>query len=121
MLKTVEHGYLPAQVGIDETCIVNAMGGQVPNYGDADRWFRLAAMQGDAEAEFWLGAGYERGLFGAVDYRGALGDWRGEYLSAAYSQSPSPFEPRLLKHPGHSQFPHTVLFSDQKLDKISIG
>ena len=44
----------------------------VPNYPDADRWFRLAAMQGDAEAEFWLGAGYERGLFGTVDYREAL-------------------------------------------------
>ena len=43
----------------------------IPRYGDADRWLRLAAMQGDAEAQFWLGSAYERGLFGTTDYREA--------------------------------------------------
>ena len=52
--------------------LVNAKTGPVPNYADADRWLRLAAIQGDAEAQFWLGAGYERGLFGSIDYREAL-------------------------------------------------
>ena len=39
--------------------------GQLPvvRYGEnaPDRWLRLAAIQGDAEAQFWPGAGYERG------------------------------------------------------------
>jgi len=44
----------------------------VRDCGDADRWLRLAAMQGDAEAQFWLGTGYEQGWFGVTDYREAL-------------------------------------------------
>jgi TPR repeat protein len=33
---------------------------------------RLAATQGNADAQFWLGTGYERGWFGGTDYREAL-------------------------------------------------
>jgi TPR repeat protein len=44
----------------------------IPDYGEAERWLRLAAAQDDAEAQFWLGTGYERGYFGAIDYREAL-------------------------------------------------
>ena len=46
--------------------------GPIPDYADADRWLRLAATQGDADAQFWLGTGYERGWFGGTDYREAL-------------------------------------------------
>src|SRR5438128_1656188 len=46
--------------------------GPIPDYGDADRWLRLAATRGDADAQFWLGAGYEQGRFGVIDYREAL-------------------------------------------------
>jgi uncharacterized protein len=31
-----------------------------------------AARQGDSEAQFWLGTGYEEGSFGRVDYKEAL-------------------------------------------------
>ena len=72
MLRAAEQGYVAAQVGMGKMYLVNARTGPVPDYGDADRWLRLAATQGDAEAQFWLGAGYERGLFGAIDYREAL-------------------------------------------------
>lgn len=72
MLKAAEQGYVPAELGMGEMYLVNAKTGPVPNYADADRWLRLAAIQGDAEAQFWLGAGYERGLFGSIDYREAL-------------------------------------------------
>jgi len=44
----------------------------IRDYGDADRWLRLAATQDNADAQFWLGTGYERGWFGTTDYREAL-------------------------------------------------
>jgi uncharacterized protein len=73
MQKSAEQGYVPAQEGMGEMYLENLRSnGPVPDYADADRWFRQAATQGDAEALFWLGTGYERGLFGAVDYREAL-------------------------------------------------
>lgn len=72
MLKAAEQGYVAAQLGMGKMYLANARTGPIPNYGDADRWLRLAAIQGDAEAQFWLGAAYERGLFGAIDYREAL-------------------------------------------------
>jgi hypothetical protein len=46
--------------------------GVIPDYADAERWLRLAAMQGDADAQLWLGNGYERGYFGTFDYGEAL-------------------------------------------------
>lgn len=68
MLKAAEQGYVPAQAGMGEMYLVNHIRGPVPNYADADRWLRLAATQGDAEAQFWLGVGYERGYFGTIDH-----------------------------------------------------
>jgi hypothetical protein len=67
MRKSAEQGYTPAQEVMGEMDI-----GSMPDYGDAERWLWLAAMQDDAEAQFWLGTGYERGDFGAIDYREAL-------------------------------------------------
>ena len=74
MLKSAEQGYVPAQAGIGEMYLgtLSKQNGAIPDYGDADRWLRLAATQGNAEAQFWLGSGYERGLFGTTDYREAL-------------------------------------------------
>jgi hypothetical protein len=74
MLKSAEQGYVPAQAGMGQEFMRDSSreNRPIPNYGDADRWLRMAASQGNAEAQFWLGAGYERGLFGAIDYREAL-------------------------------------------------
>ena len=71
-MLSAEKGYVPAQVGMGESYLQNHRGGLVPNYADADRWFRLAAMQGDAEAQFLLGTGYEQGFFGAIYYQESL-------------------------------------------------
>ncbi len=67
MRKSAEQGYAPAQEVMGEMYI-----GSIPDYWDAERWLRLAAIQDDADAQFWLGTGYERGDFGAIDYREAL-------------------------------------------------
>lgn len=72
MLSSAEQGYAPAQTGMGEILISGRNSGVVPDYADADRWLRMAATQGDADAQFWLGAGYEQGRFGVVDYREAL-------------------------------------------------
>jgi uncharacterized protein len=73
MLKSAEQGYTPAQLEMGKMYLINVRdNGPIPDYGDADRWLRLAATQGDADAQFWLGTGYERGWFGGTDYREAL-------------------------------------------------
>jgi len=74
MLKSAEQGYVPAQAGMGETYLHNLPkeNGAIPDYGDAERWLQLAATHGNAEAQFLLGSGYERGLFGTTDYREAL-------------------------------------------------
>jgi TPR repeat protein len=73
MLKSAEQGYVPAQGAMGEMYLINVRdNGPIPDYADADRWLRLAATQGDADAQFWLGTGYERGWFGGIDYREAL-------------------------------------------------
>jgi TPR repeat protein len=73
MLKSAEQGYLPAQAGMGGMYLTNVRdNGAIPDYGDADRWLRLAATQGDASAQFWLGVGYERGYFGGIDYQESL-------------------------------------------------
>lgn len=72
MLKSAEQGYVPAQAGMGEMYLANHINGPVPNYAEADRWLRLAATQGDAEAQLWLGLGYKRGYFGAIDYQESL-------------------------------------------------
>lgn len=73
MLKSAEQGYVPAQDGMGEMYLNNVKhDGPIPDYGEAERWLRLAATQDDADAQLWLGTGYERGYFGAIDYREAL-------------------------------------------------
>jgi uncharacterized protein len=73
MLKSAEQGYVPAQDGMGEMQLNNVrLDGPIPDYGDAEKWLRLAAYQGDADAQSWLGTGYQRGWFGTIDYREAL-------------------------------------------------
>jgi len=73
MLKSAEQGYIFAQDGIGEMYLNNITYlGPIPDYGDAERWLRLAAHQGDADAQLWLGTGYQRGWFGTTDYLEAL-------------------------------------------------
>lgn len=72
MLKSAEQGYVPAEAAVGEHYLDKHRSGPVPNYADADRWLRLAATQGDAEAQLWLGLGYERGYFGDIDNQEAL-------------------------------------------------
>ena len=73
MLKSAEQSYVPAQGAMGEMYLNGVRDdGPIPDYGDADRWLRLAATQGDADAQFWLGTGYERGWFGGTDYRESL-------------------------------------------------
>ena len=73
MLKSAEQGYVPAQEGMGEMYLINFRhDGPIPGRGEAERWLRLAAMQGNADAQQWLGNGYERGWFGAADYAEAL-------------------------------------------------
>jgi TPR repeat protein len=73
MLKSAEQGYVPAQDGMGEMYLNNVRhDGPIPDYGEAERWLRLAAFQGDADAQCSLGTGYERGWFGTTDYREAL-------------------------------------------------
>jgi uncharacterized protein len=73
MLKSAEQGYVPAQDGMGEMYLNNIPHlGPIPDYGDAERWLRLAAHQGDADAQIWLGTGYQRGWFGTTDCREAL-------------------------------------------------
>jgi TPR repeat protein len=73
MLKSAEQEYVPAQTGMGELYIAGAKDdGPIPHRGDAEKWFRLAAAQGDANAQFWLGAAYQRGWFGAFDDQEAL-------------------------------------------------
>lgn len=73
MLKSAEQGYTPAQEGMGRIYLGRmTKNSYVREYGDADRWFRLAATQGNAEAQFWLGTGYEQGWFGGIDYNEAV-------------------------------------------------
>jgi TPR repeat protein len=73
MLMSAEQGYVPAQDGMGEMYLNNVRHeGPIPDYGEAERWLRLAATQDDADAQFWLGTGYQRGYFGAIDHREAL-------------------------------------------------
>jgi uncharacterized protein len=73
MLKSAEQEYVPAQTGMGELYIAGVKDdGPIPHRGDAEKWFRLAAAQGDANAQFWLGAAYQRGWFGAFDDQEAI-------------------------------------------------
>jgi TPR repeat protein len=73
MLKSAEQGYVPAQEAMGEIYLDSpGPGTVVRNSGEADRWLRQAALQGDADAQLWLGVSYEHGSFGVIDYREAL-------------------------------------------------
>jgi uncharacterized protein len=72
MLKSAEQGYAPAQTGIGQTYLPERHATTAGEYGEADRWLRLAAMQDDAEAQFWLGISYKQGSFDVTDYAEAL-------------------------------------------------
>jgi TPR repeat protein len=73
IFKSAAQGYTPAQEGMGEMYLDNwRVDSAVPDYADADWWLRLAARDGNAEAQFWLGNGYRRDWFGAVDYAEAI-------------------------------------------------
>jgi TPR repeat protein len=72
MMESAKQGYIPAETMIGGTYLENHITGPVPNYADAERRLRVAATQGDAEAQLWLGLGYDRGYFGRTDYPEAL-------------------------------------------------
>jgi len=73
MLKSAQQGYVPAQTGMGTLSIAGVKdNGPIPQRADAEKWFRLAATQGDADAQFWLGTAYQRGWFGGFDDREAF-------------------------------------------------
>jgi len=72
MLRSAEQGYVPAQTGMGEILISGRHNGAIPNYADADRWLRMGATRGDADAQLWLGSFTSREWFGVTDYREAL-------------------------------------------------
>jgi TPR repeat protein len=73
MLKSAEQGYVPAQAGMGEMYLNGIRhNGVIPDYVEAERWLHLAATQGDADAQLWLGNGYEREYFGTLNHREAL-------------------------------------------------
>jgi tetratricopeptide (TPR) repeat protein len=66
-LKSANKGYAPAERTV----------GVLYWYSEpakAVTWLQRAARKGDSEAQFWLGTGYEQGLFGVTNYRDAV-DW----------------------------------------------
>jgi len=74
MRKSAEQGCVPAQASMGELYIagIKENGQPIPQRDEAEKWFRLAAAQGDADAQFWLGTAYQRGWFGGFDDREAL-------------------------------------------------
>lgn len=72
MLKSAEQSYTPAEERMGVYLQNSGRDGPAREYAEADRWLRLAAGDGNAEAQFWLGNGYRYGSFGAVDYREAI-------------------------------------------------
>jgi TPR repeat protein len=61
MRKSAGQGYVPAETGMGEMYLRNRGTGD-PKGADAEHWLLLAATKGDAEAQLWLGLGYDRGL-----------------------------------------------------------
>ena len=72
MVKSAEQGYVPAETMIGCSYLNNHTAGAVPNYAEGEKWLLSAAMHGDAEAQFWLGLGYDRGYLGRTDYQESL-------------------------------------------------
>jgi TPR repeat protein len=72
MMKSAEQGYVPAETMIGCSYLNNDTSAAVPNYAEGEKWLLSAAMQGDAEAQFWLGLGYDQGYLGRTDYEESL-------------------------------------------------
>jgi TPR repeat protein len=72
MLKSAGQGYAPAERGMGRL-YMSLLENGVADHGEAERWFQMAAVQGDAEAQFWLGLGCQAGSLGSLDYVDALG------------------------------------------------
>jgi len=83
MRKSAEQDYGPAQASMGDLYIagVRDVVGPIPHCDEAEKWLRLAAKQGNADAQFWLGAGYQRGWFGKSDDREAF-----EWITKAAAQ-----------------------------------
>jgi uncharacterized protein len=77
LLTSAEQGYAPAQraYGLMWAHINPPIG---------ERWMLRAAAQGDAEAQFWLGVGYEQNWFRTLDQKEAV-KW---YQKAAQAGNP---------------------------------
>ena len=74
MVKSAEQGYVPAETMIGCSYLNNHTAGAIPNYAEGEKWLLSAATHGDAEAQFWLGLGYDRGYLGRTDfYQESLG------------------------------------------------
>ena len=70
MRKSAEQNYLPAQAGMGLLLVSGVTEeGPIPDRDEAEKWLKLAARQGDADAQLWLATGYQRGWFGADDDR----------------------------------------------------
>jgi uncharacterized protein len=77
MLKSAEQEYVPAEAEMGRICLADARENvPIPQRAKAEKWLRLAAAQGDADAQFWLGRAYQSGWFGAFDDRQAFGWFR---------------------------------------------
>ena len=73
MLESAEQEYVPAQGGMGRLYIAGVKDNEpIAHRADAEKWLRLAAAQGDADAQFWLGTAYQRGWFGGLDDREAF-------------------------------------------------
>lgn len=73
MAKSADQGYVPAELDMGLFYLHEPKDAMpIGDYGRAERWLRLAASQGDADAQFWLGIEYGRGAFGLTDYHEAL-------------------------------------------------
>ena len=73
MRKSAEQEYVPAQAAMGELYITGITDrGPIPQRVEAEKWLKLAARQGDADAQFWLGIAHQRGWFGGFDDREAL-------------------------------------------------
>ena len=72
MMKSAEQGYLHAKTMIGCAYLGNHATGADPTHAEAQRWLRAAAMQGDAEAQLWLGLVYDRAYFVRTVYQESL-------------------------------------------------
>jgi len=68
LFKSAEQGYPPAEEILGRMCL----SGVHRDPRKAEMWLRRAAVHGNSEAQFWLGAAYEQGWIGATNFQEAL-------------------------------------------------